>query len=51
MSYNLQDVVESLRIKLADAEYRASQFEAVAKQKDRKIAELEEKLNEGEDKE
>jgi hypothetical protein len=45
-TFNWVDLVQSLQNKLAAAELRASQFEAVAKYKDTKIKELEAKLKE-----
>lgn len=45
-TFNWVDLVQSLQNKLATAELRASQFEAIAKYKDQKIKELEEKLKE-----
>lgn len=43
-TFNWVDLVQSLKNKLANAEERASQFEAVAINKDRKIQELEKKI-------
>ncbi|GIN86982.1 hypothetical protein J6TS2_33680 [Heyndrickxia sporothermodurans] len=43
-TFNYRDVVESLKIKLADAEERASQFEAIAVNKERNIKKLEKKI-------
>lgn len=45
-TFNIADVVQSLKIKLANAEERSSQFEAVAISKDKKIKELEDKIKE-----
>lgn len=44
LSYNAQHVIESLTNKLAQAEKRASEFEAVTIAKEQKIVELEEQL-------
>ncbi|MEJ9210130.1 hypothetical protein [Bacillus smithii] len=49
-TFNWVDLVQSLQNKLAAAEFRASQFEAIAKYKDTKIKELESKLKEFEKK-
>ncbi|OAK70101.1 hypothetical protein [Lederbergia galactosidilytica] len=46
LSYDLNNVVESLTNKLAGAEQRASQFEAVAIAKENKVQELEGKIAE-----
>ncbi|MED4172378.1 hypothetical protein P4631_07935 [Halalkalibacterium halodurans] len=50
LTHDLNLVIESLKNKLADAEQRASQFEAVVVAKDQKIKELEEKVKELESK-
>jgi len=48
LEHNQQHVVDSLINKLAQAELRASQFEAVVIAKEQKIQELQNKLNEKE---
>lgn len=50
LKYDFNHVIESLKIKLGDAESRASQFEAVAIYKDNEIKKLEDKLKKLEEK-